>query len=201
MDELLFGNLCSKPFAESLVEANFLTERGFDSWLFRPGMEFGEGVTWWGGKAARKRPHEGIDFHSYLDTAGDCHCLLPGDKIPLYFDGRLVDIFPDFLGQSLLFAHDQEQNGWRFYSIISHVKVELGIALGRRCSSGTIVARLAKSPRPSVPAHLHISTLVIFGPPPHPISWPMIVTSDILRVVDPSPYVRGCRQAGAGLSL
>lgn len=191
---VLGGSVCTQrhqSFTEHLVQANGLDKHGFCSWELSPGMRFGEEAFWWGEKGTRPGPHEGIDLCSYLDTAGHCRFLESGAMIPPLFHGTVVDIFPDFLGQSLLFAHDQMNDGWQLYSVIAHVVVEPGVALGQRYSDRSIVARVAPLKRPGVPTHLHISTLAISELPPRPLSWPVIVRSEMICFLDPFLYIGG----------
>lgn len=190
-----------QSFTRNLFQVNSLDGHGFHSWLLRPGMRFGDDVTWWGPGAARPTPHEGIDLYSYIDTAGHCRCLPPGTKIPPLARGTVVDIFPDFLGHSLLIAHEQVQEGWRFHSILAHIDVAHGVVRGRRYDDGVALARLSASSRSGVPAHLHLSTVTILGSPPQPISWSAIVHSDTIRMVDPVPYIDGFDHNTPGLSL
>lgn len=190
-----------KSFTEHLVHANSFHEHGFHSWVFHPGMRFGAVTTWWGAESARSMPHEGVDLYHYIDTAKNCRYLLPGTLIPPLVAGTVVSIFPDFLGQSLLVAHDQIQGGWRLHSIIAHVQIEKGVAVGCRYPDGTIIARLPPSPRPGVPAHIHLTALTIFGPPPSSISWDGIVNYDHIRLVDPVLYLRNSCLDAPSLSV
>lgn len=179
-----------QSFTEHLVQANYLLRaREFQAWVFHPGMRFGAAASWWGQGAARPRPHEGIDLYGYVDSTGQRHFLDSGTRIPSLLQGTVVDVFPDFLGQSILVAHHQMEDGWRFYSIMAHVTLEPDITLGQGYPGGTVIARVAPSQRAVVPAHLHISTLALVGPLPQPMSWPAIGNSDRIRLFDPAPYL------------
>jgi len=181
-------------FTERLVLANHLDEQGFQSWFLRPGMLFSAERIWWGDEETRPRPHEGLDLSAFIDSNGDVASLEAGAKVPVLFGGQVVAIFADFLGQSILVAHQQQEGGRRFYSIYAHVVAEAGIVVGHHCDDSVIIARIAKSKKAGVPAHLHLSTLWLSGTLSAEMSWPKIDCSTNIFLCDPLKFINGYGQ-------
>lgn len=86
-------------------------------WLFYPGMLFGSCDKWWADWGTRYTPHEGLDITFYRKKIDDairsdnssCGCdILSFDSsvvIPAMFDGTVLNICKDFLGQSVVIRH------------------------------------------------------------------------------------------------
>jgi len=176
-------------FTERLVQVNHLDEQGFQSWSLRPGMQFAAGKTWWGTEDSRPRPHEGLDLSAFVDSNGGLVSLGPGAMIPVLFAGQVVAIFADFLGQSILVAHELWQGERQFHSIYAHVVAAPGVAAGHQCDKGEIIASIAKSKKSGVPAHLHLSTLWLSGVLSGEMSWPMITRATNIFFCNPLKFV------------
>jgi murein DD-endopeptidase MepM/ murein hydrolase activator NlpD len=148
-------------------------------------MLFAADNTWWEAGAARPRPHEGLDLRTFIDTGNRLGYLEPGTKVPVLWGGQVVAIFADFLGHSILVAHDLQQSGARLHSIYAHIDVEPRVAIGQRCGDGEIIGRIAASRKAGIPSHLHLSIVWNFGAMPDGVSWPMINASAAIRLCDP----------------
>ena len=179
----------SRPlsFNTELVRLNRLHELGFQHWSFLPGMLFGAATTWWSatGTTVRPLPHEGLDLYSFVGEGGLLASLKPGALIPVLARGEVMAIFADFLGHSILVAHDLEQGGARFYSLYGHVTAAPGLGPGHQCQEGEVIARIAVSRRAGVPAHLHLSTLWHSGRLAGELSWPYLNTAAGVHFCDP----------------
>ena len=138
---------------------------------------------------ARPRPHEGLDLGLFVDADGRLDSLEAGAKVPVLFSGQVVAVFADFLGQSIMIAHQAREEGWRLHSIYAHVMADPGISVGHHCHSHEIIARIAPSLKPGIPAHLHLSTLRLSGALPETISWPWISDSAAIRLCDPFEFI------------
>ena len=122
-------------FSEQLLECNGLREAGFDQWAFSPGMLFKAPGKWWGDRGTRARPHEGIDLCLYTDETGRPFALDESTRIPVMFDGEIIKIEEDFLGQSVYVAHAiDDGHGRRLWTIYGHTRPADHIQPGDRLS-------------------------------------------------------------------
>ncbi len=147
-------------FTEHIIRENALEENGFGAWVFRPGMLFHAENRWWGDLGKRERPHEGVDFCLYRDGRDRMLRLDAGTKIPAMYDGVVVGIVDDFLGQSVMMEHAFPGCGdSRFYSIFGHTLPDGGLCVGKSVKAGDIIATVAEPPGPKADMlpHLHLS--------------------------------------------
>ena len=198
MDNLLtpLRSPLKSSFTKRLLQVNRLDEQGFQDWALVPGMLFGADRLWWGGGAPRPRPHEGVDLQDFVDGGGELVTLGAGRMIPALFGGRVVAIFVDFLGHSIMVAHPLRQGESRLHSIYAHVEVEPGVALGHQCAAGEIIGRIAKSNRSGVPAHLHLSTFWLSGVLADALSWSEIGRATNILWCDPLEFIGGAGNRG-----
>lgn len=176
-------------FLQHLAERNGLTGQGFLWWEFRPGMGFGERAAWWR-EAERPRPHEGVDFVSFMTARG------PGRvdssfAVPAMATGEVVGIFADFLGRTVVLAHDAPAAGRRLYSLYGHTRPGSGLAPGRRVTAGEVIAQVADAPaaRPPGP-HLHLTLLRAPADlPVERLSWPEL-DDPAVELIDPLAVIR-----------
>ncbi|MBW1780941.1 MAG: hypothetical protein JRL30_09405, partial [Deltaproteobacteria bacterium] len=101
----MIPSLKKTRFTEILIRENGLNEPGFKEWIFHPGMLFHATGKWWGDKALRHRPHEGLDLLLYRDQQDKIVSLDKKTRIPVMFDGVVVSIIHDFLGRSVIVEH------------------------------------------------------------------------------------------------
>ena len=152
-------------FTQHLLQANHLQQQDFQGWLLQPGMLFAANQFWWGAEGPRPRPHEGLDLCTFGNRRGELNSLGAGALIPTLFAGQVVAIFADFLGQSILVAH-QQQGARRFYSIYAHViaapHLSIGVTVHQKqgmCSLPRNCNRLPGAPdarkRPAMCASAH----------------------------------------------
>jgi murein DD-endopeptidase MepM/ murein hydrolase activator NlpD len=153
-------------FTEFLVSENGLHVKGFDAWAFMPGMLFSASAKWWGDRGARTLPHEGVDFRLYTDRRGRVLHLDEGTKIPVMYDGIVVRIIEDFLGESVVVAHGSSaSDATSFLTIYGHTAPLANLAVGAAVEAGEIIAMIAPAgaSEGTVPPHLHISVGTLSG--------------------------------------
>jgi len=187
----------SRLFQERLSFHNSLDELGFKEWLFHPTMLFGSYGKWWGDLGKRNRPHEGLDLCVYRTEKGDIRYLDAKTKVPVIFEGQVVRVGDDFLGQSVFVSHVAHgDDGSQLYTIYAHIKPGSHMQPGERLSEGDIIGTIADAKRNGgvIPLHLHVSVAWI----PNTVSsqeldWQIVgdlgrvVFLDPLRVID-CPY-------------
>jgi murein DD-endopeptidase MepM/ murein hydrolase activator NlpD len=127
------------------------------SWVFHPGMLFGDSIEWWGGGDQRRTQHEGIDFAEGI-RPGFGICRIPeGTPVRAIMDGESVALLDDFLGKTIVVRHSDilNSNGDVFYTLLSHIQPvtsELGFV-----AKGQILGSVGKSTKSRTPAHLHLT--------------------------------------------
>lgn len=154
----------------------------FKSWIFEPGMAYGDLNFWWPTHVQKRpRAHEGIDFFCYEDGEGKRH-FLTRSLLPAPCSGRVVALCPDFLGHSVFVRPENMADQRRvvvFAHIVSHVKV------GQRVELGDIVGTVGAA-KGEVPGHLHVSSLVgDMADLPVKLSWPALLGQSKLQFCCP----------------
>ncbi|OQX18153.1 MAG: hypothetical protein BWK76_08530 [Desulfobulbaceae bacterium A2] len=173
-------------FFPDLIACNQLTEK-CSGWLWLPGMRFRETACWWK-PSVRATPHEGVDLLLYRDRQGERCRLPPEARVPAMFPGTVAGIWTDFLAQTLLLIHQQQDGaGWRLATLYAHVQPL--VASGRTVAAGEVVARLAPvgASRPGAPpSHLHLSMAWVHPDfVPASFSWRQLWRNPRVRLVDP----------------
>ncbi|MBC8317598.1 MAG: hypothetical protein H8E41_06800 [Desulfobulbaceae bacterium] len=171
-------------FTEVFLSLNRLSgEDGFAAWHFKKGMQFGETEKWWEDGGNRTHPHEGVDFCFYMTDQGIRKSLAPGIFVPPLYDGKVVSVFDDLIGRTILLQHGIfDENNLQLYSLYGHVDPLPHIAGGAEVKySGKIaaIADRALKKRP-MPSHLHISTIWLSeGFPVESFHWGMENNPDV----------------------
>ena len=176
-------------FSDDLIRENRLKERGFAEWVFHPGMLFDAGEKWWGDRGNRKKPHEGLDLSLFRDKFGHIYELDSTTKIPVIYNGEVVEIEDDFLGQSVFVRHnisDADQN-W-LHTIYGHTTPLDNVRIGRILVAGEVFANMADTSgnKTQAPSHLHIS--VVWIPESiaqEGITWKKISDNCAVMLLDP----------------
>lgn len=180
----------SSSFTKRLVQLNRLDKQDFQDWHLPSGMLFASTTFWWGTNEPRPRPHEGLDLKFFLNNHNEVNSLQEGAMIPVLFSGQVVAIFPDFIGQSIMLAHEQ-LGTHRFYSIYAHVLAEPTMTIGHHCADGEIIARIAQTKKADIPTHLHLSTLWLSAAHLDEICWQKINSAANIEMCDPLPFIHG----------
>jgi hypothetical protein len=131
-------------------------ESGFENWVFRPGMLYGDHVEWWGEGNRRRSEHEGIDFAEGLMPGAGIQNIPEGAPARAITDGEVIALLDDFLGKTAVVRHPAiiDENGGIFHTFYSHIQ-----PAGRRLgpvARGELLGRVGKPSPAGVPAHLHL---------------------------------------------
>jgi hypothetical protein len=190
-------------FSEYLVVHNGLRERGFQEWVFSPGMLFNATERWWGMGGSRKRPHEGLDLCLYRVRGGATHSLDEAVKIPVLFDGVVVRVIDDYIGKSIFIRHYlYDEKGDQLFSVYGHTRPCDHVRRGRKVKEGNVIATI--STRGDHPAHimphLHISIAWI----PQKLywrkrDWDVLSNSYLVTLVNPLEVLE-CRYSISNLT-
>jgi len=184
----------SRLFHERLMFFNNLDSLGFKEWIFHPAMLFGSLYKWWGDLGKRQRPHEGLDLCLYRTKEGNIHYLTGETKIPVIFEGQVVKVSADFLGESVFVSHDAcDSNGSRLYTIYGHIKPGNHIRPGKRLSEGNVIGVIADTRNSGavIPPHLHVSVAWIPNTVPVPeLGWQTINEHARVTLLDPLSVIK-----------
>jgi hypothetical protein len=179
-------------FLPDLLAHNQPGMHGFNRWIFQPGMLFQARETWWGERRPRPTPHEGVDLYSFADRHGRVSTLDEHTNIPAAFDGDIVKISRDFLGQSVFLRHDIWSDGRQLWTIYGHLAPMAGLAIGETVAGGQIIACVSPSPgkRTVVPPHVHLTfAWMPAGVHPEPLNWSNLGTDPAITLIDPLPVL------------
>ncbi|TAN42886.1 MAG: M23 family metallopeptidase [Nitrospirae bacterium] len=176
-------------FLSDLIRENRLDEQGFKEWVFEPGMLFGARDKWWGDRAQRDRPHEGVDVCLYRNIAGDVIALPCGSLVPVLYDGEVVSIIADFLGRTIFVRHQQYgRDGQDLYTVYGHVNPSAGLCKGMLIRAGAVIADIPakSSKRSGLLPHLHISVALISSTcDADTLGWEIMRDPAFVRLLDP----------------
>ena len=118
-------------FTDFFIRENRLDEQGFEAWAICPDMLFNAEDKWWGDRGRRDRPHEGLDLVLYRNRQERILRLGEETKIPVMYDGLVVNVIDDFLGKTLFIEHDlADGSDSRVYTIYGHTNPERIIDVG-----------------------------------------------------------------------
>lgn len=182
-------------FHQRLSYYNNLDNLGFKEWIFSPAMLFGSRYKWWGSRGKREKRHEGLDICLYRNKEGHIHYVEQSIKIPVLFDGQIVKIEDDFLGESVFIGHSiYNSNGSQLYTIYGHIKHDVHIYPGEKVNGGDVIGIIADARKGStvVPHHLHLSVAWIQDDiNQKEIGWQMMGDSTRVILSDPL-YIIEC---------
>jgi hypothetical protein len=153
------GILKTTVFTHALIRENGLDLSGFEGWVFWESMLFKSSRKWWGDRGERDRRHEGLDLVLYQDRSGRILRLELKTRIPAMYDGVVAGIIDDFLGKSVIVAHQFPNCDQMLLSIYGHTSPGAGLKTGETLKEGEIIGTLAgpgKS-KAAVRPHLHVS--------------------------------------------
>ncbi|MFP3979797.1 MAG: hypothetical protein ACLFUY_00235 [Desulfobacterales bacterium] len=181
-------------FYQSLVSANQLENTlGCGTLLFFPGMLFESRQKWWGRGGMRDQSHEGVDICFFADSRGNCFRLDETTRVPAAFDGEAAGIIPDFLGSTVILAHQPDDLEPSFFALYAHLRPDAGLCKGRHLSAGQTFAAIAPPhANKALPPHLHLSMMDAHSIPPlESLDWPLLNGLDRNRFMDPLEIIEG----------
>jgi hypothetical protein len=176
-------------FSEWLIKHNKLDELGFEQWVFQPGMLFNANEKWWVDNGFRPAPHEGMDFCCFRKQDHTISYLKENVLVPVMYDGEIDRVFDDFLGQSVLVAHDIYSDKARLYSVYAHVFPGNRAMVGDKVKAGDIIASISPGNGNLIPPHLHISVLWVRRPFPERVGWTTITDPEIATLCNPLDFM------------
>jgi hypothetical protein len=137
--------------------ASLAKESGLESWIFRPGMLFGDSIEWWGGCNQRSTVHEGIDFAEGLHPVEGRSFVAEGTPVRSIMDGQVVAILDDFIGKTVVMRHSaiKQLQGDVFHTFLSHIQPTIE-KMGQ-IAKGEILGKVGKPASAKVSAHLHLT--------------------------------------------
>lgn len=187
--------LPASAFTENFRQLNGYTKTALVEWLFLPGMKFGECEKWWQPGSCRKTPHEGLDLLAYRDGNGGEQRLSAATRIPPLLRGVLIGRCKDFLGETVILAHDfYDPSGRRLHTFYGHLhpaETPETTAIITPDSPLGNIAWPGKS-NTGCPPHLHLSLAwVDQSLPMQDFSWDKFCASETFRPGDPLPLVSG----------
>lgn len=175
-------------FMQNLLALNGIEQNpGFDCWLFFEGMLFGSTKTWWAGKGLRPQSHEGLDLCFFADRRGRFFRLDETVRIPAAFDSRVEAIIPDFLGTTVIAAHQRQTDGKRQLIFYAHTAPDKNLQTGQHLYAGQSFAVIAPPHQKRLlPPHLHLSMADAENlPPVKELQWPLLNRLDRALFADP----------------
>jgi murein DD-endopeptidase MepM/ murein hydrolase activator NlpD len=161
------------------------------SFVFHPGMLFDSERKWWSPQGQRLSPHEGLDL-CLLQLPGQAPEPLPADTPVLAAaPGRVVAMTPDFLGQSVIISHGQDQTGSKeWISLLAHIDTHPDIDEGLPLESGQEIGRTKTFTYPrGMLCHLHLSIGLLLTPRNYDLAWPELTQRIRVHFIDPLPLL------------
>jgi hypothetical protein len=132
-------------------------ESGIESWVFRPGMLFGDPLEWWGEGNRRRTLHEGIDFVEGRHAVDGKRGVPEGTLVRAIAEGEVVAIVDDFIGKTVITRHSsiRQGNGDLFHTVLSHIQPEI-TGLGS-IAKGQILGKVGRPSSARISPHLHLT--------------------------------------------
>ena len=184
------------PYGDYLLQSNGMAEYGFLEWVFHRGMLFGSVEKWWAGGGSRANPHEGLDMALFRDGNGHVRRVGAGTLVPAMYEGEVMGIGRDYLGESVFLRHRIEDGqGRTLHTIYGHIHFSHHVRTLARVDAGEVLGSVADPGLrgKKAPAHLHITTAWIAGAvPPDRMTWKAIGTWAAESLVNPLDLMR-CR--------
>jgi murein DD-endopeptidase MepM/ murein hydrolase activator NlpD len=196
------GEPRASRFSQYLVACNGLERLRFKEWVFHPGMLFGS-AEGWAGLARRDRLHEGVDFLLYRQRDGETFALTAKTRIPAMYDGEVVRIHNDFMGQSIWVRHNMSDGGRRLCTAYGHTLPAPSLGAGDRVSEGQVIATVGDGNRKGlkVPPHLHLSVAWVSEDLPRErLGWEAANDPRYVALLDPLKLI-ACRYSIVGPAL
>ncbi|MBU0729030.1 MAG: M23 family metallopeptidase [Proteobacteria bacterium] len=173
-------------FSNNFIGLNRLDDCGFKAWIFEPGMLIAAEDQWWGDSAKRSVPHEGLDIVCFVDANNRRHPLPQKARVPALFDGEIVLVMDDFLGQSVFIRHLFQEERGTLYSIYGHVVLLEHLCIGSMIREGDCIGMINHDKAVKCPPHLHVSVAIIPDAiNPEQLSWKKISETREITILDP----------------
>ena len=175
-------------FRQALVKLNRLDRQGFRRWVLQPGMEFATRNKWWEDTGQRPAPHEGLDFCCFADRRGRLVNLNEKTLVPAMYDGTVVRMIKDFLGESILVQHGHYDRGKSLYSIYAHTVPLETLQAGSRVKAGEPLATICATGKKLMRPHLHLSVAWADESAADALEWQNINDTDHIVLCNPLDF-------------
>ena len=161
------------------------------SFVFHPGMLFDSERKWWSAHGQRHSRHEGLDLCLVQEPGQDPEPLPEDLPVLSPAPGRVAAVIPDFLGQSVIVSHGQEQTGGgEWISLLAHIRPRPDVEPGTDLEGGQRVGWTKTFPGPrGMLIHLHLSLGLLLTPQSYDLSWPELVSRKQVQFIDPLPFL------------
>ncbi len=157
------------------------------TWVFYPGMLQDSPDKWWADFGLRHAMHEGIDICFYKNNSR-ISALPPGTRVPAMFDGTLINVADDLLGQSMVISYNSGVKEKNLVMVYSHLDVDGWLTPGTRISQGQIIARTfdTRIKKSKLLPHIHLSCMIVpEGMPPKALNWSLFPDRKQVEYINP----------------
>lgn len=153
-------------------------------------MKYGEIAKWWGSGGRRKNPHEGLDLAAFIGAGHQEQSLRSGLLVPPVYPGRVLKIFADFQGRTIVMEHDiQAAHPLRLLTFMAHIHPASGVRPGVAIPAAAQLGEIAPGNN-ICPPHLHISTAWVNPAlPTADLSWENFQAQDGFHPCDPLQFI------------
>ena len=166
----------------------------FAQWVFYPGMLFHSEDKWWGDWGVRKRAHEGLDLCFYRGTDGVIRSLDAGADIPVMYDGTVIRLVDDYIGQTVFVLHEiYDTNQKQLCTIYGHTVPCSAIDYLTPLKEGDTIAAIcdADSKGAHMASHLHLSVAWVPKSYQHrQMNWDSLTHHTEIVLLDPLDFIK-----------
>jgi len=126
----------------------------------------------------------------YRAAGASLHHLNENTQVPAIFEGRVVRIIRDFLGQSVFVIHEAVARGQNhLYTVYGHTTPQPNLRVGSMVAGGEVIGTIAAGR--SVPCHLHVSVAWVPGTLPlDDLDWSTMADTRIVTLIDPLSVIK-----------
>jgi len=174
-------------FLEALARANGLGDK--ITWLFYPGMLLDSYDKWWDDFGKRPCAHEGIDITFFRKGGGKITPLAKNANIPAMDKGLILNRCKDFLGESLVIAHEGVLPlSPKVVFVYSHLEIKKNLVPGCRVEKDQVIGRTfdTSKKQSKLLSHLHLSCVELMDKVPlADLNWDLFPDRGKVNLINP----------------
>ena len=174
-------------FLEALVRANGLGDK--ITWLFYPGMLLDSYGKWWDDFGKRPCAHEGIDICFFREGSKKITPLAKNANIPAMDKGLILNRCKDFLGESLVIAHEGICSlSPKVVFVYSHLEIEKTLVPGCQVERDQVIGRTfdTSKKQSKLLSHLHLSCVELMDKVPlADLNWDLFPDRGKVNLINP----------------
>ncbi len=174
-------------FLAALARANGLGDK--ITWHFYPGMLLDSYGKWWDDFGKRPCAHEGVDICFFKEGKKKITPLAKNANIPAMDKGLILNRCKDFLGESLVIAHERIHSGSpKVVFVYSHLEIEKDLVPGCWVEKEQIIARTfdTSKKQSKLLSHLHISCVELMDEIPlDALDWNLFPDREKVNLINP----------------